>query len=353
MTLNRRSLLRTMAATGIAAQATTELATASGVNSANDHLPISPLSTDGDSIYVVLGTNLLCLANEKPQWETKLDGTTRQKPLVGQDSIFASTHHYIYCVSKDSGVIKWKSKLPKTGPTSGSILDKSIIVGCGGVPQEGGCILRYSIEDGEEIWQHEVSSMLNSTPAVDMNGVLFVTSSGEFVRLDNEGQRVWKTSSGSSSSKPLLDDNNAYILSRDGHLRAFRKDIGRKLWQTQISDPVNSNGCLVNDRIVSPGRDYVSIITKRGKLLNKFEVDANITGASYEDPWVVYGTKIGRVGLINTQNNKSFSNEPEINATDDDRVLDGTVGAPIFHSGEIKAAFESGEIVSVEGAGNT
>ena len=106
------------------------------------------------------------------------------------------------------------------------------------------------------------------SPAVDDSGIYVGTDGGLLLRLDHDGQIVWKLAVAGAVNgihgTPALDDALVYIGAYNGEVYGVGKADGFPRWMTKLGDAIGASPVLVDDDLLiavevsSPPDGYVA-----------------------------------------------------------------------------------------------
>jgi outer membrane protein assembly factor BamB len=187
------------------------------------------IGADGTIYFGSYDGNLYALYdNGSLKWSYRIGSYIYASPAIGEDGTIyvgtapgTATGGGLYAINSD-GTFKWSFF---GGGTMGRVYssaaigsDNTIYVGC-----DGGSL--YALYDNGSLkWSYTTGTSVQSSPAVDKNGDIYIGSGLSMYALHPDGTLKWKftTGSGVISSPAINVDGVVYFGSLDGNLYAIR-----------------------------------------------------------------------------------------------------------------------------------
>ena len=106
-----------------------------------------------------------------------------------------------------------------------------------------GTVQAFSVNDGNELWNAQLSSEVISAPGIGGGIVAVRTHDGRVFGLDaRDGKRLWVFDHASvpvlslrGNSSPVIDSGVVYVGEDNGRVIALRANDGGELWEQQLS----------------------------------------------------------------------------------------------------------------------
>jgi outer membrane protein assembly factor BamB len=173
------------------------------------------------------------------QWSFQTEGPIRGSAALSKNAVyFGSADGFIYAVNKADGSLQWKFQTGGAIAGAPAIADSTVIVAGRGTDA-------YALDaaDGSVKWSFRMKPTL-PTPT------------------------EWNY----FTAPPVIDGEQVFIGSGDGHLYALDLATGRQQWAFKTGDSVRAAPLIVEDTIYQPsGDDHVYALSrKNGTLLWKF-----------------------------------------------------------------------------------
>jgi len=217
-----------------------------------DKVRSSPGIDDG-VVYFGSSDGMLYAVDAKTgeeQWEYRTGGAITSSPaVVGAAVYVGSDDGHVYAIDADSGTLLWR--FIANGPVQSSPAYEDGLVFFGG----GNAFYAVTAQDGQEVWKLSTGRVYSS-PAIGKGLVLFGTDSSSGGQLDNfyavdskTGLVKWKIEGLIRIlSSPAISDDLIYFASFRT-VRAVEIDSGQERWRYKTdgwvrSSPVIANGVL-------------------------------------------------------------------------------------------------------------
>jgi outer membrane protein assembly factor BamB len=121
-------------------------------------------------------------------------------------------------------------------------------------------VLRALHDDGREAFQVQLEGAIVGGATVLETGAIVVGSGGgQVVAIDRDGQQLWETrEAGPVGSTPAVGlDGNIYVTSENGRLSALSPETGDLLWQVQTGGPLRASPMVdASGRIFIGSQDH-------------------------------------------------------------------------------------------------
>jgi outer membrane protein assembly factor BamB len=187
---------------------------------------------DDERVYAAVrgGVRAFDRATGDSAWERSLDGGAARSPLVTCHAVFAQTPNYLSALDPETGERIWRTALGHGAPDPNLVAtrDAVVLAGTPGVTQlsHGG-----SVE-----WRTQVDRTVFHGVAHAGDRVVVTESSddggGVYAFDAASGERLWTTRGLPSIAEPVVDDEHAYVVGKDGAVAAFSLADGDEAWRT-------------------------------------------------------------------------------------------------------------------------
>jgi len=163
------------------------------------------------------------------KWKYKADSEIYSSPAISKDgTIYFCSYYKLYALNPD-GSFKWQfSKIKGNSP----VVDSTGTIYLG----SSNDIYFLAINpNGSVKWQFQAGSIINSSPAISEDGMIYVGSGRYLYALNSSGSLEWQYETYGTIyySPAIAPDNTIYVGSNDNYLYAINPDGTRK-WRTQI-----------------------------------------------------------------------------------------------------------------------
>ena len=171
---------------------------------------------------------------------------------------------------KTAGTVLWEFEMVSGGYSSPAIgLDGTVYVG-----SHGNKLYALSGKTGVKLWEFEMGDRVYSSPAIRADGTVYVGSHDKKLYAINgkSGAKLWDFETGGfvGSSPTIGSNGTVYVGTEDGKLYAINGNSGVKLWGFETGERVKSSPTIGPD-----GTVYV------GSLDNKLYAINGRVGQSY------------------------------------------------------------------------
>jgi outer membrane protein assembly factor BamB len=203
----------------------------------------------GGKLYVTNGhRHLSCFnaATGDTLWSVALPTPSQSAPTVMDDRVYVITiDNRLMVFSVNDGAALWNySGVMETTDLLGSVspaVDASTVV----LPQSSGEIFGLRVENGQVIWQDNLSSTghagtlaslsdIRGQPVIDQGLVFAASYSGRMVALDEvSGQRVWQKDIG-TAEMPWSAGTSVFVITTEQQLVSLARQTGDIRWVTQL-----------------------------------------------------------------------------------------------------------------------
>jgi outer membrane protein assembly factor BamB len=122
------------------------------------------------------------------------------------------------------------------------------------VADTSGTVKALDAKTGRPVWNVQLGSSVNGSPAVAGGVVVMGTDAGEVVALDvATGSVVWRfATSGTVRSSPANVGGSIFVGSEDGNVYALDVAAGHKQWSASLGAPV-TRGVAVSAGVIYAG----------------------------------------------------------------------------------------------------
>jgi outer membrane protein assembly factor BamB len=271
----------------------------------------SPVISSDGTVYVGSEDNYLYAwgADGNLKWKFKTMDSIKSAAAIGSDgTIYVTSGTKLYAIGS-AGKSKWTYTVPAEANSSlwlnsPPAIDNSgnIYVGVSGFFKSGdttvakGRVLAIS-STGKLIWKFNTSS-IDATPAIAKDGTIYVTdvhyaSQGDYVDISGyiyaiypTGKQRWKYEIGSytPSSVTIGSDGTVYVGSENQYLYAINPSNGLVKWKVSVTGDITSTAAIGTNGIIYVGTESGRLYAFDNKGNIKWQYKA--TGAIQSSPIV-------------------------------------------------------------------
>jgi outer membrane protein assembly factor BamB len=216
----------------------------------------SPLATD-DGIYVPSSDNKLYSLdlNGNFKWAFVARGSLWTQPIAGLDCdciYVASTDRYIYSISTRDGSLIWEVNLNTSIQGTPALSeDKTLYAGT-----LGGDVVAVNASDGTVTWRKKLGGEIWSSPVLEGDRLYLGDLAGNFYALNKSaGDIDWQVKAeGRIIGTPLVTPSGVYFTSDDGYLHGVDRN-GNIILTKDLEVTIYASPAMV-----SQGPEVVSLI---------------------------------------------------------------------------------------------
>ena len=228
-------------------------------------------------------------------WEYDFDQPFRSFPLIYRKNIYVVTGDDLGVAFSRDGKLIWSFAGDTQANSISYSASPSAYKGRVFFPFSSGSLYTVDSINGSIFWKKTFSSAaigegsslitdFGSSPILLKTGVLASSFAGQTILINFDGNIIWATDVGTSTS-PLIVDSDAFFIDKNGFFIRLSLSDGKIIWSrkllerskgTKFFDPVLVNGNILltkNDRIVSIYSPFDGALVKSKKL--KGEVSAS------------------------------------------------------------------------------
>ena len=258
----------------------TKLAEAAGTTHAKNGYASATPVTDGEGVYVFLGSPGLFRVDMQGNrvWKSEVGDLdhiwgTAASPVLYEDSVIqlcdGKSGSYLAAFDKKTGKRLWKTPRESTGGWSTPLVisaktpkgrrDELIVHGAEGSRETGRYIAAYDPRSGELLWRFFGTSEFAVPSPVYGGGLLFCASGRNgpiyAIRPGGEGtvddSRVeWmRRRGGPYIPSPLLYRNRLYLINDTGFVTCYNPGDGEILWRDRLRGQFTASPVAVDGRI--------------------------------------------------------------------------------------------------------
>ncbi len=263
---------------------------------------------------------------------------------VQDAAIYASDRKgHVYALEKQSGRIRWETKLKLNISAGVGVGDGLVLVG-----NSKGELIALSKDDGKQQWVANLTSEILARPAVDLGTVVAQTVDGKvFALAVADGKQLWRQERSEpalslrGTSAPLAVGGIVLTGFASGKLSAFQLKDGHMLWEIPVAEP---HGRSEIERLVDV--DVQPLV-----------VGKHLFAAAYQGKMIAFDLESGRILWSREVSTYSGldADATNIYVTDEQdtvMALDMNTGATVWkqeqlHGRRLSAPTVSGEAVAV------
>lgn len=160
-----------------------------------------------------------------------------------------------------------------------------------------------------DIWHHEISEAIKTSPAISGDKLIITTEKGSIICLNlNTKKEIWKKDINTAIfSSPVIYDDFIYVASNNGDVRALNIDDGTIKWTRNINSSVKSTPAIVDDKLfIGSDKGYFyTLDIDDGDRVWRYKMDKKITASpTVLNGTVFIGCEDGTFYAINAANGK-------------------------------------------------
>ena len=260
--------------------------------------------TSTPDFYVLVGSNdnfvyALDASNGCAAWKFDAGGDIKAKVATTSDTVFiGTTASELYKINFDDGTETWQVD---TGKIQGSVATDSSYVYAG---DNAGTFGAYAISSGEESWTYTANNIKSDVVLTD--GIAYFVNEylkvGSLVAVDTTEQTAkWiftATDKTQIWAAPAVTTDAIYVAS-GSTLYKLNKDYGVAVWSFKAGKSIRTQPTVDTKGIIYFGSSdgyFYAVNSKDGKLVWKYQVNAEISGsASVDDDYVYFGAQNSKV----------------------------------------------------------
>jgi hypothetical protein len=218
-------------------------------------------------------------------WRAHPGGTVLSLSAFG-NVIIATTSDRQMVAYSDVGVRLWQLSLDDLGPTSPvRISDRDAVL-----VDLAGAIKRFDLSTGEVLWQHNLGSDANVTPAVGAGLVVIMDRAGSTTVLEEStGQDRWEIEM-QGAAATVVGDN--VVVVQDQTVHALWTTTGRHRWVRPIFGTLTDMASFAGQVVVATKSQSV-ILSSEGVVTQRLGPVLTLTPT--QDHLVVWGPSEARV----------------------------------------------------------
>ena len=271
------------------------------------------LGKDG-TVYVASTNYLYAIRQDGTlKWMSQTNGQISSSPAIGLDgTIYVGTESGYIFAFYQNGSVKWTYRIAgwvyRTIKISSPAisLDNTIYVGVGYTVNNRNYGYIYAInQNGTYKWSFQTTGLVESSPAIDKNGTIYIGSDDGFIYAINpDGKLKWKFQAGGwVLSSPAVDEyGTVYVGCGDNYLYAINSN-GTLKWKFKTEWYIRSSPVIGNDGVVYFGSydKYLYAVNPNGTLRWRFQTSSYIesTPAIGSDEMIYFGSNDGYIYAIN------------------------------------------------------
>ncbi|AKC31860.1 outer membrane protein assembly factor BamB [Candidatus Pantoea carbekii] len=227
------------------------------------------ITANGNYIYIGSERAQIYALNNKDgsiAWQKSISGEVLSRPIVSNNLVLLHTSNgMVQALDQKNGAIKWSVSIGTPAVISfRSETAPSSALGGVIVSNDKGRISAISIQQGQLIWQQQLSQMLldgssdieylrniDTTPVILKDIVYVLAGNGKLVALDlHSGQIRWEREMHGVRNL-LIDEQCIYLINDNYQINALHINNGLSLWNQnhlphhKLTSPVLFNGYLV------------------------------------------------------------------------------------------------------------
>jgi PQQ-like domain len=212
-------------------------------------------------------------------WRVHPGGTVLSLSAFG-NVIIATTSHRQMVAYSDVGVRLWQLSLNDLAPTSPvRISDRDAVV-----VDLGGQIRRFDLSTGAVVWQHNVGSDVNVSPAVGAGLVVIMDRGGSTTAVEEStGQDRWDLQMQGAAATVIGD---SVIVIQDQTVHALWTTTGRHRWARPIFGTLTDMTSFAGQAVVATKSQSV-ILSGAGVVTQRFGPVLTLTAT--QDHLVAWG----------------------------------------------------------------
>jgi outer membrane protein assembly factor BamB len=223
--------------------------------------------------------NPISAPSRDPLWEFQSDGTIRGKAhLVNKNIlVFATDGGSIYALDAKTGNHVWHSENGSSYDSDPVTIDETTFA----IFNNKGTLRLINSKDGTEVWNFKTGTGNADAPGYDRyapspvligsNTLLLAGFDGKVRKIDLETKHlIWETEIGSAiQGTPAVEKKTIVVASKDGYVRALDIDSGATLWEQSIHADTPSAPLIYKGNIYIGSRnaDLWALDLKTGEIV--------------------------------------------------------------------------------------
>lgn len=285
---------------------------------------------------------IVCLdRNGSVVWNIELDEdeTLLSSPLMANGRVFITstlTKGKIYCLNLDNGDKIWEKEVSSPIVSSPALYENKIFFA-----GTDGTIYAFSW-NGELLWSKKLEGAIYATPAIE-NGRLVVGSSlGKIYCIDTStGGILWDFDAKAPIELEVCIDDNGqvYVITSSGKLYCLDLEDGIDLWEVSFSKKINTPPSYSDNKVLlllSDGSLY-AISPKGGSIIWSYKTEGgSVSSLCPTDGYIYFVDLKGKLYCLKTSNGEekwtfdldSFAYSSPI--AKGDRLIVGTINGKVY-----------------------
>lgn len=252
--------------------------------------------TSTPDLYVLVGSNdnfvyALDAASGCAAWKFDAEGDLKATLTASDGYVYVgTTENDLYAIALADGSEAWAEEL--NGKVFGSVaVDSNYVY----TADNTGVLGAYDRSSGTQVWTYKKNNMksdviLKESIAYVVNEYLKV---GSLIAFDTTTQKLkWAFSAKSQIlGNPLVTDDAVYVPTTENTLYKLNKEYGVAVWTFKTEKSIRTTPVIDTDGILYFGSNdgnFYAVDSKNGKLVWKYSVNAEMSGAAAVDESIVY-----------------------------------------------------------------
>lgn len=163
-----------------------------------------------------------------------IDLATTVAPVAGADFVYALSADTIHALNPADGATRWRAS-PGGALSAPLLWNNGWLIAC----IEGGDVIAYRGETGEELWRQSLGGSLKVAPTIEAERLYVPVEEGRVLALDLlTGRQVWSTKLGGSPADILATADRLYVGARDNYFYCLDARDGDLEWQTRAGGDI-------------------------------------------------------------------------------------------------------------------
>ncbi len=308
---------------------------------------VSSPAFDGNKIYVATMTGRIFALNpfqKQIRWHVNSGSPLVSSPVVQNGILIAATYdtwindttfmgkNLIFGINTKNGTQIWNHEVTGDVFSSPCLVDDGtkVVVGC-----RNNFIYMLDVKSGDLVWEFETGSEVWSSPSYNGQHIFVGSDDGLLYSLDLDGKLLWKTKLNGKvrSSSPCLsfygkerEHCSVLIGTYNGGIYCLSGSSGMIKWSKDIEKPVMASPASIRDKVffaASDQRIYCFQIEDGSKILD-YKTDDKIWSSpsiSEHDDILFIGSLDSHVYGIDINTGKQTWKFPTMNMIDSSAAI--------------------------------
>lgn len=228
-------------------------------------------------------------------WTAELGSISTSPRVVGNKVYVGSLYRGVFCLSLDSGSVRWQAELTSQLHQDPVVLDEVLVQGT-----ESGELIAISLGSGETSWKRDLNSPVSAGLVAGQGRIIACTFDGRVLAYSDAGRILWERRIGTEVRRDVAVSRDWMILAgQDGSIRAIRLDNGEEVWRFETGTVIGTSPVLTPEYVVFGTLDkrLVFLSSETGEAIWELE----LYGRVRTDP-VIWNDRL----IVGSENNNLY-----------------------------------------------